>query len=131
MKKLKYPLITILSSILLTGPASAEMNSFSDEQICKATIAFLMVQKPAIMSTKASGDEVIVTYKRPSDGDIFINKCKIDRSKKLIVWAAKFDTEWGRWRNHPLDPVISYSINEEKITIDEDGFSKTYMLKDL
>lgn len=130
MKRIKHPLITILTSILLTSPASAEKSPFSDEQICKATISLLMMQKPSIMSAETSGDEVTVTYEAPTDGAIYINKCKIDKSNKTIVWAAKWRGEWGAWTDSIYDPVISYSIKRKKLTVSKGSRSKVYTLKD-
>lgn len=116
----------LLATVFLLGTPHAQASEFSDEQICKATIAFLMVQKTSIMKAESSGNEVIVTYKRPSDGEKFVNKCQIDRSTKKIIWAAKFDTGWGRWRDSRLDPVISYDFRDGKLIIDEDGHSKAF-----
>lgn len=85
-----------------------------------------MVQKPSIMTAHQEGNTIVVSYNRPSDRQRFVNRCRIDESTNKVVWAAKFDDGWGRWRDGRLDPTITYRINNDAITVDEDGYSKTF-----
>lgn len=131
MKNLKYPLTIIYGSIFFTGAVSAQTQTFSDEVICKAAIAHIMNQKTSIIKVSTSGKEVILKYKRPVDGKDFEYKCVVKKSEKRIIWAAKFDYGWGRWRDSPYDSVISYEIKNKNLIIDEEGHTKTFKASEL
>lgn len=93
--------------------------------ICSATIATVFGQPIEIMTTEPQSDNpeiYVVTYKRPDDGTVWVNKCKVEGDR--VIWGA-ID---GRWRTHNLDSKITFSESETHVTITEiysDGSATT------
>lgn len=83
--------------------SAAESTPFSVRQICKGAIAVLMGRDSAGINAQAIGDEVWLSYTR-SDGTSWKFKCKLDGAR--ILWGS--DT--GRWRIHPQDERLSFSV---------------------
>lgn len=121
-------------SILLLGlmivvpkeSAVADEPAFSEAQICKAGISLVMGRDPSIIKTKVVGDEVKVSYVRSDDGSVWKYKCKLEGPR--VLWGA----DPGRWRNHPADEPMFYSVRGEgesaRLTVEEryqDGSSRT------
>lgn len=98
-----------------------QSKDFTEYEISAATIAALMGRKANIMSVKSDdGDIFYVKYKR-SDNTYWTNKCKFDGSR--VIWGSRE----GRWRTHPADDQITYTVNGNKLTISTDtGIEKTY-----
>lgn len=82
-----------------------------------------MGRDPKIIAVdKTEGDVIYVSYRRPDDGTVWKQRCRIEGTK--IIWA----TETGRWRVHPLDEVITYSATPSALTIQQkftDGSTST------
>jgi hypothetical protein len=127
----------LLLGVMVVGPiesAFADEPAFSEAQICKAGISLVMGKDPAIIKTKVVGDEVKVSYVRSDDGIAWKYKCKLEGAK--VLWGA----DPGRWRNHPADEPMFYSVRREgesaRLTVEEkyqDGSSnrKTFTAADL
>lgn len=119
------------ASILIWGAPSAREAAFGNEAICKAAISLVMNQKPAIVKASSQGNEVLLSYKRPADGKRFEYKCLVKEFEKRVVWAAKLDNGWGRWRDGQYDSVISYRAENGNLIVDEDGHSKKFKASEL
>lgn len=78
--------------------------SFSNAQICKATVASLMKQPPTIIGTAEQDGVVLLSYRRPSDGSQWNYRCRI--SGETVVWASNP----GRWRDGPRDEKVTYRL---------------------
>lgn len=84
----------------------------SQSRICKAAIAAIMERDPGIINIDSeSGGVTVLSYRRPSDGTHWSNRCKV--SGQSVIWASKD----GRWRDHPLDEKISYELEGETLLI--------------
>ena len=114
--------------------ALADQPTFSEAQICKAGISLAMGKDPSIIKAKVVGGTVKVSYIRSDDGSVWNYKCKVEGTR--VLWGA----DPGRWRNHPADEPIFYSVSGEgesaRLTVAEkyqDGSSnkKTFAAADL
>jgi transposase len=102
--------LLLLSAIIVTTNTQAQ--TFTPQQICRATIAAVMGRSPSIIKLESiSGDQINVAYTRSDDGSRWRNRCRIQG--QTIVWA----TAEGRWRNSPEDEVITYSTSTSTLTI--------------
>lgn len=110
------------------------------KKIAKAAIAAIMQKKPSIVSYVGSVKEGVYkfSYVRSSDKTKWSYICKFDGDR--IIWAAAgtpdSPNEIGRWRNHPLDEIVTYKIESKYVIIKEqysDGSSNStrYLLSDL
>jgi len=80
------------------------LSGFKQEDICRATISFLMSQPVNSIEATSVGDKVQLQYIRSSDQSVWQQKCYVRGSE--VVWGAKD----GRWRNSEFDPKISAEI---------------------
>lgn len=91
--------------------------TFSTRQICKAAVSVIMGRSPSIMKASIVGSDVKVSYVRPDDGSKWRFKCKLEGSR--VMWGS----DPGRWRTHPDDGRVYYSISEAgasaRLTIEE------------
>jgi hypothetical protein len=84
----------------------------TQSQVCKATIAAIMNQDAKIVNVNSEIKGVsYLSYKRPSDGTDWFNKCKV--SGNSVVWA----TNEGRWRDTSQDEKITYEVNGNLLII--------------
>lgn len=84
------------------------------KSICKAAVATVMGRPASIISaTEKAGGEVALSYTRADDGSVWKYKCKLDGDR--VVWA----TEGGRWRTHPDDGVVRYTIGASFLEVTE------------
>lgn len=86
-------------------------------KICKAAISTLMSQPVSIIGGAARYEFSDVSYIRKVDGQKFEYSCDVKDGK--VVWAAKIDGRWGRWRNSEEDSVINYAIIGDRLKISE------------
>ena len=89
--------------------------------VCKAAIAELFGHSPRIMKTAPFGGVMRVLYRRPDDGKLWTNDCKLEGDR--ILWRS-VDVVPGRWRNDPADEVLTFKItgkSVELLTIYSDG----------
>jgi len=99
--------------------------------ICRALVATTMGRPIDIIKIdKNDGNITYVSYLRPSDGKEWKLRCKVLGSR--VIWSTVDidgpNTGFGRWRNHPADSVITYSLTPDSVTINEkysDGSGNT------
>ncbi|MGI4719421.1 MAG: hypothetical protein ACRYF6_13700 [Janthinobacterium lividum] len=116
------------AATLICSPVSiaAEQKAFSQAQICRATIGTVMGRDPKIVKIdKVDADDIYTSYRRKDDGTQWSNRCRVDVTR--VYWA----TPTGRWRVHPLDEVITYSVTPTTLTIhrkfnDGSSLAKSY-----
>jgi hypothetical protein len=114
-----------------TSSTSSKKVNFTEQQICKATIAKLMGKKPSIIKIdKTSGNVIYLSYIRPFDGSHWAYRCKLEGT--TAIWAS----DVGRWRTGQFDPKFTFSENEKNLKISviySDGSSddKSYSLQQL
>ena len=93
--------------------------------ICKAAIAELFGHSPRIMKTAPFGGVTRVLYRRPDDGKLWTNDCKLEGDR--IMWRS-VDVVPGRWRNDPADEVLTFKVtgkSVELLTTYSDGSTAT------
>jgi hypothetical protein len=116
--------ILLLSfSVALTGCGGVDKGSFTDQQICIASIASAMGRDPSIIQIDSlKGNVSYLSYIRPDDGKKWAYRCKLDGKK--VIWAS----ETGRWRDGQYDSIITFSVSGNQIDISEqydDGSGET------
>lgn len=103
------------------------LKNFTKAEVAKFTIATVMLKSPKIISVKKAGDNFIVSYTRPDDGQEFKYKVKIEGDR--AIWA-NID---GRWRDSPEDEKLTFSEADRKLliiqtfsdgSVDAKGFDK-------
>jgi len=129
-KMLKITSVIFLSISLFSCGDSGE-GEFSDQQICKATVAKVMGKAPSIIKIdKVSGNVTHLSYIRQNDGSHWALRCKLEGS--TAIWATGTD----RWRTGQYDSKITFSVNKQTLNISEkfsdgSGDDKSYNLKQL
>lgn len=116
---IRLPLL-ILGIFSTAGIAWAQSLTVAPSEVCRATIASVMGRDPAIMNAWAEDDVQFVTYRRPDDRKVWTYRCRLEGNR--VIWAA----EQGRWRNGPMDGVITFELSQGgksvRITeVQEDG----------
>jgi hypothetical protein len=107
--------------IMMSTQAIAD--SPGDVGLCKGAIATIMYKDPSIMNGTMHGNEARIGYTRKADGSKFEMKCKFPK-KGLIIWAGKIDGQWGRWRDHTADSIVTYDVGSDSTTFYENMASK-------
>lgn len=110
------------AGLMVATCAKATPQSFSSEDrilICRATIAALMGRPIDIVVATEVDDAVVRTsYRRPDNGSISQDLCRLEG--KRVVWAPVWkDGSLGRWRNHPLDSIVTFQLSGSGVTIKE------------
>ena len=83
--------------------------------VCKAAIAELFGHSPKIMKTAPfMGGVTRVLYRRPDDGKLWTNDCKLYGAQ--VMWRS-VDVIPGRWRNHPADEVLTFKVTGHTVLI--------------
>ena len=129
--KLLKPSLALMLAISLLECGDSGKGEFSEQQICKATVAKVMGRNPLIIKIdKISGNVTHLSYIRKDDGKHWAYKCKLEGA--TVIWAS--DT--GRWRTDKYDPKITFSVNKQKLSISEkysdgSGDEKLYSLQQL
>lgn len=114
MKHLIQSALSIAALSTSLGSNAAEQAKFSPQQICKAAIATIMGRDPKIIRVnKVDADVIYVSYTRADDGTLWSQRCRIDGAK--VIWA----TSTGRWREHPLDEVITFASTPKTLTVSQ------------
>lgn len=123
MKHSTYMLLGIAVLAMTFEGSDSFAANFDQQQICRATIGAVMGRDPKIIKvSKVESGIIHVSYSRPDDGTIWEQRCRIEGQK--VIWA----TETGRWREHPLDEVITYAVTGASLTITQkftDGSAST------
>ena len=82
--------------------------------VCKAAIAELFGHSPRIMKTAPFQGVTRVLYRRPDDGKLWANDCKVDGDR--IMWRS-VDVVPGRWRNDPADEVLTFKVTGKSVEL--------------
>lgn len=114
-----------------------QLNRADQERVCRTAIADLNGHPPAIVTVTGSNEGIIrLRYARPSDGKLWTNECMIDGGR--VVWrtvdASGPESGPGRWRTDPMDEVLTYSVEGNRIGITttfpgEAPSTKTYTVR--
>ena len=97
---------------LAGGFAMAAEPVIGQDGICKAAVAAMMGRNPKIMTIdRREGGIVHLSYIRKDDGSHWAYRCRLEGDR--VIWAS--DT--GRWRTHPADEKILYSVSDAGVTI--------------
>lgn len=101
-------------------------------EICKATSAMTFGREYSIMKLDSVDTNGIayVHYNRPSDNTSWAIKCKLDGNR--VLWASNNPDSIGRWRDDPADEVITYSLSEGNVKLNQvysDGSSEDKIYK--
>ena len=85
--------------------------------ICRAAVATLMGRPiDIITAAEVENDMIRTQYRRPDDATVWRNLCRFDGNR--VVWATiRSDGTAGRWRNHPLDPVVTFDVQTTALEI--------------
>ncbi|TKJ94803.1 hypothetical protein [Erwinia persicina] len=125
MKRFHAIAFTSVLTVLSFNASSAE---FTNSQLCKAAISVEMSKEPSIMKVRERGDLVDLQYIRANDGTKWKYQCKIINGDQ-IMWRTAGDDNTpnriGRWRDHPLDSTIKFSISGNTLTISESELGDT------
>lgn len=112
MSKLFFLLFFSVGIFTARYANSENAQSIGRAQICKVAIAAVMGQSPSIIKIdKEESGVIFISYIRPSDKKMWEYRCRIDG--KRVIWASKT----GRWRDHALDEIITYSGTQDSVTI--------------
>ena len=105
------------SILYFINSTSQEMTDEDRQYVCRASISMLMGRQIEIITASKLTDETTMTsYQRQSDGKIWKNVCRFDGDK--VIWAAILgDGSIGRWRNHPLDEVLEFKLENGGVMI--------------
>lgn len=88
--------------------------SIQHHQICKAGIATIMGRDPSIITpSNISGPIIGLSYIRNNDGTKWSYKCKV--AGNTIIWGNSD----GRWREDPLDGVVTYKVVGDSVVVSE------------
>jgi hypothetical protein len=121
----KGTLILIAFGLFACG--GADKGSFTEQQICKATIAATMGRNPSIVKiSSVQGNVTYLSYVRKSDNTQWKVRCKLEGNR--VIWAA----DNGRWRTGQYDSKIIFSVNGSELKISEkysDGSGDTKIFK--
>lgn len=93
--------------------------------ICKAAIAELFGHSPKIMKTAPFQGVTRVLYRRPDDGKLWTNDCKLEGDRIML---RSVDVIPGRWRNDPADEVLTFKVTGHTVlmqTTYSDGSATT------
>lgn len=96
---------------IINKPKKVDLKDFTEFDIAEFTMASIMYQPTKIMTTKKDGENIIVSYIRPSDSQKFSYRIKIEGHR--IIWA----TIDGRWRDSSEDEYITFEEEKKKIII--------------
>lgn len=128
-------LITLLSSCTqgTSGDKveTKEESQFSKNEVAIFTISSIMHQSPSIISPKQENDVYLVSYRRPSNSQLFTYRIKFEGNEK-VIWA----TNDGRWRDSEFDEIIMYKEEGDQLIITQkfsDGSlgNKAFLKNDL
>jgi hypothetical protein len=97
----------------------APLSEADRRRVCRAAIADLNGHSPEIVSvTSATDDSIVVSYVRPDDGKEWTNECRFEGNR--VIWrtiGAFGGSDPGRWRDAPLDEVITFTVQDASVTI--------------
>ena len=105
-------------------------------RVCRAAVAELNGRDPASMQVKDNAAGIVrVEYRRPDDNKLWKNDCRVEGDK--LIWrgvdAFGHGSGPGRWREDPMDEVITFALDGSNVTInmtfsDGSSGSETYTI---
>lgn len=105
-------------ALLIT--ACNKYGDFTEEHICRATLASIKGKSPSIMNVDKTTTEqnsklnvYHFSFKRPDDGKKWNFRCKVNRNRAILAIGD------GRWRDQAHDPTVWFTINGDEIVINE------------
>lgn len=90
--------------------------------ICRGTVATTMGRDvDTISEYRRTSTVSYVEYRRPSDNTLWRTRCRIDGNR--VVWST-VDPDGagsppGRWRDHPMDSVITFRFTDTELVVRE------------
>lgn len=95
------------------GPSSGTVSDNDLGRVCRGAIAALNGRDPRIIKVETlSAGVAHVVYRRPDDGTLWKNQCRIDGAR--VAWAAVDlsgpDSGPGRWRIDPDDEIVTFEL---------------------
>ncbi|CZF83931.1 MULTISPECIES: hypothetical protein [Grimontia] len=111
-----------VASLMMTLVAGcSEYGDFTQEQICRASLAAVKGKSPTIMTIEevrkdpeTEREVFFISYKRPDDGKKWHYKCRIVRTRAVLAQGKE-----GRWRDQAQDPTIRFQIEGQDLHINE------------
>ena len=113
----------VIPSMAQVPKAQVEASALSSAQlgrVCRAAIAALNGHSPAIMRIESNENGLAsIGYRRPSDGKLWRNQCRVSRDRVLWRTVDAFGpgSGLGRWRTDPADERVTYAISGNRVTI--------------
>tara|TARA_Y100000815_G_scaffold262911_1_gene276856 strand:+ start:3117 stop:4010 length:894 start_codon:yes stop_codon:yes gene_type:complete len=89
--------------------------------VCRAAIATVFGRAIDTISGERINQTIVVHYRRPQDNQRFEYSCKF--SGDVVIWRGMLEDGWGRWRDHPDDPRVTFKLNEKQVIIQEGNSS--------
>ncbi|MCY3839624.1 MAG: hypothetical protein OXH09_13405 [Gammaproteobacteria bacterium] len=92
---------------------NAPHNAFGRKGSAPALVAIGIIE-----ADEADSTTIYTNYRRPDDGTRWRNACRVVRDR--VVWASiRDDGSVGRWRDDPLDSVVTFTLDETAVTVVE------------
>lgn len=89
---------------------------WSDDRVCRAGIAAVLMDSPRKVAATSSRRSVIyLAYTRESDKTVWRFKCLVDGDR--ILWGSVFAGSEGRWRTETGDGRVHFEISDDTIII--------------
>lgn len=120
----------IVSGVAASCDAAPPLAPFGLPEICRATVSVLMGRQVKLIKVdQMEGDVVAVHYVRPDDKTRWDYRCKTVGQR--VLWASLT----GRWRDHPMDEVLSFAVVGTTLKIDQrftdgSGSTKSFSVRD-
>lgn len=115
MKLFKSRGVIIVSVLLAFSSVDAKSQpAVTKAQVCKAAISSIMgVEFDMIKTTDKKDGSIYLYYQIEGKKTKYDYKCKLEGDK--IIWG----TAMARWRTQKDDAVISYTVENDHLTIKE------------
>lgn len=114
MQKIKR--LTLYLSIVIFSPAlfGASEDAALHEKVCKAALSSIMgVDHKTIHAEQRREGVVSLHYRLVGEKERYDYKCRVDGSR--VIWGSV----GGRWRTDKCDALITFSVSDAHITIEE------------
>ncbi|HEO99723.1 MAG TPA: hypothetical protein ENO02_10535 [Epsilonproteobacteria bacterium] len=114
MQKIKR--MTLYLSIVIFSPAlyGASDDAAIHVKVCKAALSSIMgVDDKTIHAEQRKEGSISLYYRLEGEKERYDYKCRVDGSR--VIWGSAL----GRWRTDKEDALITFSISDAHITIEE------------
>ena len=95
-----------------------ELSTVDLRRVCRSGLAAIHGQEPdAIRITNVDGDVVSAQWRAPVDGGVLKAQCRIEGD--LVIWKPLDlpDPAAVRWMNQASDPVNTYALKGDVVTV--------------